>query len=256
VTTHRGAEPYRHDALAVVLQVRDTTRQQAAPSGTADLAGGRTRARRSLQILLWRRSLEPFSGSWALPGGPLRRDERLGASIGRQLATKVDIRHIGHLEQVETRSDPDRDPTGRVLGTVYLGLVPLGLDPALPADTAWHPARGLPSMAYDHASMTQSALARLRAKLSYTNICFALAPPMFTLSELRAVYVAALGHDVTVTNLQRVLLRRQIIEPTGETTRSGSSGGRPAATYRFSVDHLQITDMFAVLRPPSAPVAE
>lgn len=237
MTTHRPADAYRHDALAVVLQVRDTA----------------TGPGRSLQILLWRRSLAPFAGSWSLPGGPLEPGERLGTSIGRQLATKVDIRHIGHLEQVETRSDPDRDPTGRVLATVYLGLVPLGHDPALPPDTAWHPARALPSMAYDHASMTHSALARLRAKLSYTNICFALAPGTFTLSELRDVYVAALGHDVTVTNLQRVLLRRRIIEPTGEVTRSGSSGGRPAATYRFTVDHLQTTDAFAVLRPPAAP---
>ncbi len=251
MTTHSAADSYRHDALAVVLQVRE-----ALPAREGRTSAARTRrstgARRSLQILLWRRSLEPFGGAWALPGGPLERDERLGASISRQLATKVDIRQIGHLEQVETRSDPDRDPTGRVLGTVYLGLVPQGLDPALPADTAWHPARDLPPMAYDHASMTHSALARLRAKLSYTNICFALAPSTFTLSELRDVYVAALGHDVTVTNLQRVLLRRRIIEPTGEVTRSGSAGGRPAATYRFTVDRLRITDTFAVLRPPAA----
>lgn len=235
MTTRPDHDSYRHDALAVVLQVRGL------------------QSRPSLQILLWQRSLEPFRGSWSLPGGPLRPDERLGASISRQLATKVDIGHIGHLEQVETRSDPDRDPTGRVVATVYLGLVPLGLDPALPPDTGWHPARCLPQMAYDHTSMTESALARLRAKLSYTNICFALAPSTFTMSELRDVYVAALGHEVTVTNLQRVLLRRQIIEPTGESTRSGSAGGRPAATYRFSFDRLQITDTFAVLRPPAEP---
>jgi 8-oxo-dGTP diphosphatase len=251
VTTDRGADSYRHDALAVVLQVRDALPDHDLRTTSSGPARRSTGAYRSLQILLWRRSLDPFAGSWALPGGPLERDERLGASISRQLATKVDIRHIGHLEQVETRSDPDRDPTGRVLATVYLGLVPQGLDPALPADTGWHPARALPSMAYDHASMTHSALARLRAKLSYTNICFALAPSTFTLSELRDVYVAALGHDVTVTNLQRVLLRRRIIEPTGETTGSGSAGGRPAATYRFTVDQLQITDTFAVLRPPA-----
>lgn len=249
----QAADSYRHHALAVVLQVRETDGALDVHDAAASSRRAEARPRRSLQILLWQRSLEPFRGSWSLPGGPLRRDERLGASISRQLATKVDIRHIGHLEQVETRSDPERDPTGRVLGTVYLGLVPLGLDPALPGDTAWHPARCLPQMAYDHASMTESALARLRAKLSYTNICFALAPPTFTLSELREVYVAALGHEVTVTNLQRVLLRRRVIEPTGESTRSGTAGGRPPATYRFSVDRLQTTDAFPVLRPPADP---
>jgi len=205
-----------------------------------------------LHILLWRRAQEPFRGRWSLPGGPLGEGELLGASIGRQLAEKVDIRHIGHLEQVETRSDPARDPTGRVIATVYLGLVPQGLQPALPDDTAWHPARSLPDMAFDHASMIQSALGRLRAKLSYTNIGFALAPQTFTLAELRDIYVAALGHDIAVTNLQRVLLRRAIIEPTGEVSPpSGRGGGRPAGTYSFTADQLQITDAFAVLKPPT-----
>ena len=45
---------------------------------------------------------------------------------------------------------------------------------------------------------------RLRAKLSYTNVGFALAPPEFTISELRDLYAAALGHEVSATNLQRV----------------------------------------------------
>ena len=91
---------------------------------------------------------------------------------------------------------------------------------------------------------------RLRAKLSYTNIGFALAPPAFTLSELRTIYQAALGHDVSATNLQRVLLRRQLLEPTGEARPPGRSGGRPAAMFRFRSGHLEVTDQFAVLRPP------
>ena len=70
---------------------------------------------------------------------------------------------------------------------------------------------------------------RLRAKLSYTNIAFALAPPVFTISELRELYVAALGHEVSATNLQRVLLRRGVLEPTGERREPGRTGGRPAA---------------------------
>jgi len=41
---------------------------------------------------------------------------------------------------------------------------------------------------------------RLRAKLSYTNAGFALAPETFTISQLRQLYAAALGHDVSATN--------------------------------------------------------
>ena len=80
---------------------------------------------------------------------------------------------------------------------------------------------------------------------------FALAPPEFTVAELREVYVAALGYDVTATNLQRVLLRRGVLEPTGEQAPPGRSGGRPAALYRFASPELEVTDPFAVFRPPS-----
>jgi 8-oxo-dGTP diphosphatase len=164
----------------------------------------------------------------------------------------VEVHQLSHLEQLETRSDPGRDPRGRTVATAYLGLIPSHLDPVLPGDTAWHPVDALPVTAFDHGSMVRSALARLRAKLSYTNIGFALAPPVFTIAELRVSYVAALGYDVTATNLQRVLLRRGVLEPTGEVAPPGRAGGRPAMLYRFAESTLQVTDPFAVLRPPSS----
>lgn len=206
--------------------------------------------------MLWRRASEPFAGAWALPGGPLLLDETLGASVARQLASKVEVQQLAHLEQLETRSDPGRDPRGRTVATAYLGLVPSDLDPALPSDTAWHPVDALPRTAFDHGSIVGSALSRLRAKLSYTNLGFALAPPTFTIAELREIYVAALGYEVTATNLQRVLLRRGVLVATGEHTASGRAGGRPAMLYRFASPALEVTDPFAVFRPPSDRAAE
>ena len=74
-------------------------------------------------------------------------------------------------------------------------------------------ATGAPSRAPpDHAELVAAGQARLRAKLSYTNVGFALAPTTFTISELREIYIAALGHDVSATNLQRVLVRRGALE--------------------------------------------
>lgn len=217
-----------HEGLAVVFQIRENR----------------------LAVLLWRRALPPCEGCWALPGGRIGARESLGESIRRQLAQKVDVRDLTHLEQLETRSDPDRHPRGRTLATAYLGLVPADIDPVIPDDTAWHPASDLPPMAFDHASIVRSGRRRLRAKLSYTNVGFALAPPEFTMSELSGYYRAALGHDVAATNLRRVLLRRGQIEETGRSVPSGRSGGRPAALFRFRVRRLEITDAFAVLRPP------
>ena len=217
-----------HVTLAVVLQVRDDR----------------------LQALLWQRGKPPFEGAWSLPGGYLEPGETLEESIRRHLAAKVDVRELAHLEQLETLSEPDRHPTEWQLATAYLGLVPIDVDPEVPGDTSWHPVDDLPALAFDHGPTTLAGRERLRAKLSYTNLGFALAPPAFSISELRDVYRAALGHDVSATNLQRVLLRRGVLEQTGAQRAPGRTGGRPAALYRFRSRRLEITDQFAVLRPP------
>src|SRR3954451_1553626 len=182
-----------HTTLAVVFQVRHAT----------------------LHVLLWERGREPDRGAWALPGGTLAPDETLEASVHRQLEVKVDVREVAHLEQLATWGDPGRVPGVREIATVYLGLVRLGLDPALPDDTAWHPVDRLPRTAFDHGAIVIAGRNRLRGKLSYSSAGFALAPESFTLAELRDIYTAALGHDVSATNLRRVLERRGVIEPTG-----------------------------------------
>jgi ADP-ribose pyrophosphatase YjhB (NUDIX family) len=217
-----------HVSLAVVLQVRNG----------------------ALQVLLWERAQEPFAGSWALPGGYLAPGETLEQSIRRQLAEKVDVRELAHLEQLETRSEPERSPQEWQLATAYLGLVPSDADPRVPDDTEWFAIEALPAVAFDHESIVLAGRDRLRAKLSYTNIGFALAPAEFTISELRDLYAAALGHDLSPTNLQRVLLRRGVLESTRRVRASGPAGGRPGTLFRFRTRTLEVTDQFAVLRPP------
>lgn len=204
-----------------------------------------------LRVLLWQRALEPEAGRWALPGGTLGPDEDVESSVRRQLAEKVDVREIAHVEQLSVFSDPHRTPGPRRIATAFLGLVPSDADPALPDDTTWHDVEALPATAFDHAGIVAAARDRLQAKLSYTNLGFALAPAEFTISALRELYVAALGHEVAATNLQRVLTRREVLEATGETARSGRAGGRPAAMFRFTDRTLRVTDEFAVLRPPT-----
>lgn len=203
-----------------------------------------------LQVLLWQRARDPFKAAWALPGGVLAANETLEASIRRHLATKVDLAEVAHIEQVSTYGDPGRNPVEWEIATAYLGLVPLGIDPSVPDDTRWHPVDDLPPTAFDHGAIIHSARDRLRGKLSYTNIGFALAPATFTLTELRDVYAAALGYDVSATNLKRVLLRRGAIAPTGGRRDPGRAGGRPAEEFAYSEQALEVTDPFATLRPP------
>src|SRR5947207_14907698 len=107
------AKTAAHAVLAAVLQVRD----------------GR------LQALLWQRAREPFAACWALPGGALAANETLEESMRRHLAEKVDVREVAHLEQLETRSDPARNPTRRELAAARAGLVPNGVGAQEAADT-------------------------------------------------------------------------------------------------------------------------
>jgi ADP-ribose pyrophosphatase YjhB (NUDIX family) len=111
-----------HVTLAVVLQVRAS----------------------ELCVLLWQRGRAPFSGAWSLPGGYLEPGHALDESIRTQLARKVDVAELSSLEQLETVGEPDRHPDEWQLATAYLGLVPRGLDPELPEDTASHPVDDLP----------------------------------------------------------------------------------------------------------------
>ena len=172
-----------------------------------------------------------------LPGESLARAD--GEPLEAALERAVDVGRLAHVEQLETRVL--RDGT---LATVYLGLARPGT--GLTGDWRAVGTRTPP----EERELVGAAQARLRAKLSYTNLGFALAPEVFTISELRELYVAALGHDVSATNLQRVLLRRGALERVDGHRAPGRTGGRPAALFRFASQRLEVTDEFAALRPP------
>lgn len=225
---HAGVAKYRHEAVVAVLRVDPDE---------------------GLTCLVARRRRAPFEGEWALPSGPMEVDESLDEAVLRHLARKTDIREVAHLEQLGTRSAPGRDPFDRTVATGYLGLIAWDATPELPGRAAWLPTSSLTEMAFDHAEIVALAVERLRAKLSYTNIGFALAPEEFTIAQLRDAYVAVLGHDVSATNLQRILRRRGQLEPTGATAPPGRDGGRPAALQRFTSRVLTVTDPFATLKP-------
>jgi len=175
--------------------------------------------------------LEVLLADGKLPAAVLATGESLEAALARA----VDVEALAHVEQLETRV-----LEGDSIATAYLGLVSAEAS----VDGDW---RAVTDVALPFVGAAQ---ARLRAKLSYTNVGFALAPETFTISELREVYVAALGHDVSATNLQRVLVRRGVLERVDGRRAPGRAGGRPAALFRFASDELEVTDEFAALRPP------
>jgi 8-oxo-dGTP diphosphatase len=199
-----------------------------------------------LETLLWRRSGPPTE-MWSLPGGFVREGETLGDAMRRHLVEKVGVARVGHVEQLDTTSSADTHPELWLLDVAHVALLPIGAEPALPRDTEWHPVSSLPPIAFGHADAVHRAHERLRGKLSYSNVAFALVPEHFTLRELAEVYEAVLGYAVDVTHLRRVLERDQLIEPTG---RRRSTGGRPAEEFAFRDDRLVVSRPLAAFRAP------
>ena len=200
-------------------------------------------------MLAWRRARPPDAGRWALPGGLLGDDEDVEASVRRQLAEKVDVREVAHVEQIAVFSDPRPGARRAARRHRVPRARPVRRRPGRARRHRLAPRR---RACRDRRSTTPSIVAaaqeRLRAKLSYTNLGFALAPREFTISALRELYAAALGHPVSATNLQRVLARRSVLVPTGALAAPGPAGGRPAALFRFAEPTLRVTDAFAVLQ--------
>lgn len=194
----------------------------------------------TLWLPLVRRIREPYEGQWALPGGPLEADEDLAASARHTLERTTGLTP-NYLEQLYAfgavdRShvdSVDRRQSDRVVSIVYWALVqPDEVARAVDGENVeWFVADELPPLAFDHTEIVDYALARLRAKITYTPIAHAFLPREFTLAELRAVHEAVLRTHLDPANFRRQALASQTLVPTG-TCLQGTSH-RPPALFRF-----------------------
>jgi len=187
-----------------------------------------------LKVLLIQRGLEPFKGRWALPGGFLRVDETLDEAARRELDEEAGLKNV-FLEQLYTFGAVDRDPRERVVSVAYCALVKLSDHRAKAAtdaaDAEWFPISKVPRLAFDHADILATALARLKGKVRYQPIGFELLPPKFTLSQLQHLYEAVLGTDLDKRNFRKKVLGFELLVPLDETQMKGRH--RPAQLFRF-----------------------
>ena len=208
---------------------------------------------RRLRALVMQRSRAPQAGSWALPGGFVRQGEDLEDAARRILRDKAGLESV-YLEQLYTFGAPDRDPRTRVVTVAYFALVPLAslshLDASIPGAASrlvapltvpWAGEAGGPvgitlgngapgALAFDHADILGMAVKRLRGKLGYTDIGFALLPERFTLRELRLIHETILARPINKDSFRRRILAAGLVEDTGE--RQSEVGHRPARLYR------------------------
>lgn len=206
----------------------------------------------ALQALLVRRGIEPYQGSWALPGGFVLPDEDLQQAAARELFEETGLTAgIGHLEQLASYGAPDRDPRGRVVTVAYLALLPDLPTPVAGSDAAeaaWL-TPPVARLAFDHADILAAGIERARAKLEYTPLATAFCPAEFTISELRDVYEAVWGTRLDPRNFHRkVTSTPGFVVAVGRST--AAERGRPAQLFRRGSADLLHPPM---LRPDRAP---
>jgi 8-oxo-dGTP diphosphatase len=187
-----------------------------------------------LKVLLIRRDLEPFAGSWALPGGFVEMEETLEEAAGRELEEEAGLTGV-LLEQLYTFGDVKRDPRDRVVSVAYYALVNIRdhrIRAATDARSAgWFPLADLPPLAFDHDKILDTARERLKGRLRYHPLSFELLSARFTLLQLQQLYEAILERPLDEQDFRRKVLATDLLVETGEIQQDAA--GRSARLYRF-----------------------
>lgn len=204
------------------------------PGTGAGITGAPDGALMTLWLPLVRRTREPYLDSWALPGGWLPENEELASAAARTLRETTGL-SPKYLEQLYTFGDLGRSPDGRVVSVVYWALVQSD-EAALAAvdeNVRWFPADHLPPLAFDHNSIVDYALWRLRTKVEYSRIAHAFLGETFTLAQLREVHEAVLQRALDPANFRRTVTASRTLIDTGESV--AGTPHRPPRLYRYAV---------------------
>lgn len=204
----------------------------------------------AIKVLMLPRPADPFMGELALPGGFVRPGKTLEETAAWVLTEKAQLPGLA-VEQLFTFSDPARDPRGWVVSAAHFALVPAErLQVAVRArpdlqlvsaafDTdgklalTHHDTKVTPG--FDHAEIIAAAMERLRGKLDWSMLAFALLPARFTLFDLQRVHETILGRPLNKPHFRKRMLERPLpdgrrLVATGEFARGRH---RPAELYEL-----------------------
>ena len=97
----------------------------------------------------------------------------------------------------------------------------------------------LPALAFDHNTIVDYALWRLRTKMEYSRIAHAFLGETFTLAELREVHEAVLRRPIDPANFRRQVEASKSIIATEQRITGGAH--RPPRLYRYD-SSVALTD--------------
>lgn len=159
---------------------------------------------KELKVLLIKSDLEEFSGLYSLLGDLVRPDEDLDSASYRILQERTGMEDV-YLEQVHTFGSINRHPSGRVITTAYYSLIDakhqkLRLNNN---DLHWHPVKSIKKLAFDHKTIVDTCLNRLREQVMDHPVIFNLLPEKFSLRELQELYQAILSIELDRRNFRK-----------------------------------------------------
>ncbi len=198
---------------------------------------------RDMRILLVERGLEPYKGSWALPGGFLKMDETVEECAKRELKEETNVSNV-FLEQFHTFSAVDRDPRERVLTVAFYALVKpsdyevIGGDDA--ANAQWFEQNELPPLAFDHEEVINMAKECLKEKLRTKPIAFKLLNDKFSMTELQTLYEVILGTKYDRRNFYRKAISSGFLAEEGVSDKVQAS--RRPNLYSFDEERYEQSD--------------
>ncbi len=190
-----------------------------------------------LNVLLVKRDAHPDKGKWALPGGfiHIEQDADLEAAAYRKLKEKTGV-IPPYLEQLSSVGNRKRDKRGWSVTVCYTALMAYQDCQAhveSVSDASWFSVDSALDLrlAFDHRSLVETALERLRHKALYSIVPGYALGESFTLPELQQLHEALIGKPLQKRSFRRRIEQADLLVDTGK---KRTQGGRPATLYRMT----------------------
>jgi len=180
-----------------------------------------------IKLLVVQRGLKPEKGKWSLMGGFLQPHESLDQAADRILKKLTGLEGV-YMEQLQTFSDPLRDPVERTLSVAYFALIDIHqYEKQLSADyhAEWFLLKKTPELIFDHKQMMEMAKKQLRYKAALHPILFELLPAKFTIPQLQILYEGIYDTTFDNRNFSRKVLSTELLIKQKEKDKANSKKG-------------------------------
>lgn len=202
--------------------------------------------KKELKVFLIKSDLEEFEGLYSLLGDLVRPDEDLETASYRVLYERTGMEDV-YLEQVHTFGGIGRHPSGRVITTAYYSLIDIKHHRMQlnHNDLHWHAVNDIKELAFDHKSIVDTCLNRLRQQVMDHPVVFNLLPEKFSLRELQDLYQAILDIELDRRNFRKKIAIKDWLIDLNEM--ENDVPHRPGKLYALKKQHQLKTNKTLVL---------